>query len=799
MKLDILTRCLGGLLLLLATAASLPAQIIIYPPRPPEPWPPHRPPRPPREVPIWRDVELRELDVDARVRDQVAEVRLSQTFRNPNRRTMEAQYLFPVPEGSSIQDFVLLVDGQELAGELMDREKARGIYDEIVRRRRDPALLEWAGRGLLRTSVFPIPAGAERTVTLRYTMLLPKRDNRLELRLPLGLTGHGRQEAERLNVEVRMESASAIKTLYSPNDDVEIERDGDHRARARLKPRHGTPPDELRLIAGLAEGLVGATLLSTRPDGDRDGYFLLLASPAIESGRDKPLPKTVIFVLDQSGSMQGKKIEQARGALRFVLDNLRQGDAFNIVAYDDRIEAFRPELQRYSDETRREALRFVDNIRAGGSTNIDAALATALGMLPEDDARPAYVIFLTDGLPTAGEKNEGRIAERARAANRAGRHGEGRGKGRLFVFGVGFDVNARLLDRLSGGNGGVSEFVKPDEDIEAAVGRFYGRMTSPVLSDVRLKLRGADVNRLMPRDLPDLFRGDQMIVTGRYRDSGRTTIELRGRIGDREETFTFPADLAKPGRGIENAFVERLWATRRIGELIDRIDMEGRNEELVDELVALSKRYGILTPYTSFLAREDTELAAAGELRREAGTRLRMLESESGASGVAQRQFKANFSRAASASAAAATAAAEYDAMAPADAGFSGRMPMPSPPPQAPGSRLGRGGTGVDSRVGARGNGPGDGRIGSIDARETIRRIGARTFYRRAGEWIDAEAADRKDVQPIRVEAYSDAWFELSKRLGPARAGWLAFDEPVTLWFEGKAYRIEAEKRRIAE
>ena len=230
-------------------------------------------------------------------------------------------------------------------------------------------------------------------------------------------------------------------------------------------------------------------MLSYRPSDGDDGYFLLLASPEVKAPDARPQPKTVIFVLDRSGSMAGKKIEQARKALKSVLNNLRDDDLFNIVVYDDRVESFKPELERYSSRTREEAERFVDNIREGGSTNIDSALKTALGMI-HDDSRPSYVLFLTDGLPTAGETQELSIAENCRQANAR--------RARLFCFGVGFDVNARLLDRLSGGNSGTSEYVKPDEDIEAHVGRFYAKMTSPVLADLRVELAGIDVNRTYP-------------------------------------------------------------------------------------------------------------------------------------------------------------------------------------------------------------------------------------------------------------------------------------------------------------
>ena len=187
-----------------------------------------------------------------------------------------------------------------------------------------------------------------------------------------------------------------------------------------------------------------------------------------------------MFVIDRSGSMSGKKIEQVRAALKYVLNNLRQGDLFNIVAYDDQVEAFRPELQRFDEKTRKAALGFVEGLYAGGSTNIDAALRTALGQL-QDAKRPSYVIFLTDGLPTAGETNEMKIVANAKELNKV--------HARIFAFGVGYDVNSRLLDKLVRENFGQSEYVRPNEDIEDRVSKLYNRIESPVLTGVQLAVR----------------------------------------------------------------------------------------------------------------------------------------------------------------------------------------------------------------------------------------------------------------------------------------------------------------------
>jgi Ca-activated chloride channel family protein len=409
-------------------------------------------------VPVNRAYEIREITVDARVRDQVADVRVSQTFHNPGSNVIEAEYLFPLPDDSAVSDLVLMVDGQELPGRVLPKDEARRIYEEIVRTRRDPALLEYMGRGLFRANVFPIPPGADRKVTLRYTQICKKDRDVVEFIYPLATQKYSAKPIQRLALNVLIESKDPIKSVYCPSHGLAVSRTSERLAGVKLELRDVLPTDDFKMVYTLAEGSVGATVLSYRPNPNEDGYFLLLASPEVKPVDARPLPKTVLFVLDRSGSMAGKKLDQARNALQFVLDNLREDDTFNIIAYDDRVEAFKPELQRYSPSTRADAAKFVSNIREGGSTNINGALKAALAMIA-DDSRPGYVLFLTDGLPTASETNELRIAENARAANKY--------HARVFAFGVGFDVNARLLDRLSGGNGGTSEYVRPDEDLEA--------------------------------------------------------------------------------------------------------------------------------------------------------------------------------------------------------------------------------------------------------------------------------------------------------------------------------------------
>lgn len=724
-------------------------------------------------VPIAGAFEVREVSLDARLRDQVAEVQITQTFHNPGSFELESEYLFPLPDDAAVQNLVFLVDGRELPGRVLPKDEARRVYEEIVRRKRDPALLEYMGQGLIRTSVFPIPPHASRTVTMRYTRVC-KRDRELvEFTYPFGTQKFTRKPIERLSLLVRLDSKEAIKSIYCPSHEIEIKRDGDHEATAKLTLRDVVPTEDFRLYYALADGAVGASVLSYRPSEGEDGYVLVLASPEFPRDEGEKPAKTVVLVLDRSGSMTGQKIEQARNALRFVLNNLREGDTFNILAYDDRVESYKPELQRYDSESRKDAIKWVDNLYPGGSTNIDDAMRAALKML-SDRTRPSYVIHLSDGLPTAGDTNEASIAKHAKELNVAG--------ARIFSFGVGFDVNARLMDRLSGGNGGTSEYVKPDQDIEASVSRFFRKLTSPVLSELKIAFEGVDINRSYPRDVPDLFEGGQLVWVGRYRDThGReTTLTLEGKVKGETRKHTFPAQLAAAGEGHTHRFVETLWAVRRVGYLIDQIDLNGQNKELTDELVELSKKYGILTPYTSFLADEGVNLHAAGEQQVRAGLALERLSELNGISGVAQRDLKARYRNADRGNAVGrmmAGAEAEskqvyFDALRGAQSGAAGGFGAVTAPAANAVPILTEDLEGKASVI------------------ANARRVGDKTFFKRGERWVDSTVTPELESKAITIEQFSDGYFELARKQSADLNQYLTFEEPVTVNLAGQVYKI---------
>lgn len=722
----------------------------------------HRLPRPiprPQPEPPPASYKIESIEVDANLTGQVAKVQVSQTFVNTGSRQMEAYFVFPLPYDGAIDSLTLLVDGKEFAAKLLPADEARKLYEEIVRKNQDPALLEWLGTGVFKTSVFPLPPGAKRTVTLRYSQLCRKSAGLTDFLFPLATAKYTSAPLDKLRVRVAVSAAAPIKNVYSPSHAVNIERPSQEQAVVTIETKNEIPSSDFRLFYDTGKESVAASVVSYRPDKNDDGYFLLLASPDIKAADKKPQPKTVVFIVDRSGSMSGEKMEQARGALKFVLNNLRDGDLFNIIAYDSEITSFKPELQKFNDETRKAALGFVEGLYAGGSTDIHGALQRGLGML-QDSSRPNYVIFLTDGLPTAGVTGEAAIVEASEKANHV--------RARIFAFGVGYDVNSRLLDKLARTNFGQSEYVRPEEDIEASVSRLYNRIGTPVLTEVNVAFDveatsfAPTINRMYPKAPFDLFAGDQTVIVGRYHNTGKGKVMLFGAVDGKAQSFDFPAELVADSEDDTNSFVAKLWATRRVGELIDEIDLKGRNEELIKELVDLATKHGILTQYTSFLADENANPnAVADNLSRATGESLALEEAE-GQFGFRQRDAKGRYQ-----SAPAAGGRGGFGR------GFGGEAPSDGELQQAD---LAKNAYFYDAAS------------DRLNVAHNIRQIGRKTFFNRSNRWVDSDVTADEEKNARKIERFSKEYFDLVAKHGKHASQYLGIDEAVVVKLGNEVY-----------
>lgn len=596
-------------------------------------------------------VQMEKISADIRVVEQVATTRLTIKLLNKTKLRQEAEILLPVPNGVSVRDFSFEGPASEPTARLLPKEEAERIYREIVSRMKDPALLEFAGMNLLKSSVFPVEANGRQTVQLVYEQILRADGPRVDYVLP-------RSEALSYMVpweyKFTVSSKTPLTTLYSPSHPLKkIVRTRSAKKQSVLTTSvtdaGQLEPGALRVSYLRQEGELTASLMAY-PNAKKDGgYFLLLAGlpEQTEAQKRQSLKREITLVIDRSGSMRGEKFAQAREAALQIIGALQSGESFNVIAYNNEIEPFSEEPVEFEPASLKQAEQFLGSLAPVGGTNIYDALQMALGQEKTD--RLPIVLFLTDGLPTAGQTSETAIRDLVTEENPHSR--------RVFTFGVGADVNTPLLEALAADSRAKATFVLPGQNVEVAVGEVFRQLQGPVLAEPVLTVRSDKknkkdrVNEMLPGKLNDFFAGDQLVLLGKYKGNAPLTFNLRGNyLGKtRKFKFTFKLDNAST----RNSFVPRLWASRKIGTLVDAIRRLGANgssltslkaspdsevRELADQILQLTSEFGILTEYTAFLAQEGSEIANNEDNLKTAVTnfRYRALETRTGLASLNQ-------------------------------------------------------------------------------------------------------------------------------------------------------------------
>jgi Ca-activated chloride channel homolog len=698
-------------------------------------------------------LQITQVTVGVVIVEQVATTTMDIELRNDSGWRTEAELVVPVPDGAVVRSFAFQGPAAEPTARILPADEARRTYDAIVAKLRDPALLEFLGYNLIRSSVFPVEANGTQKARLTYEHVLPAEGDRIDYLLP-------RSEALDYDVPwtvtVRIESKRPITTLYSPTHALETVQRNENCVSARLAGDAPMDPGAFRLSYLLEHEGVTASLMAYPDPGEGGGYFLLLGGlPAslTEKQGEPGIKREVTLVLDRSGSMSGEKIEQVRKAALQIIAGLGEGEAFRIITYNDAIEAFHAEPVLKDAAHAQSAREYLGRITAQGGTNIHDALAAALRPAPLAGMLP-IVLFLTDGLPTVGQTSEVAIRDVALKANPHGR--------RIFTFGVGVDVNAPLLDKIAQETRATSTYVLPAEDVEVKVGQVFRRLTGPVLADARLELDSEGsaprVYDMVPAVIPDLFDGSQLIVLGKYVGSEPLHFRLSGNYRGQRRTFQYTFSLDHATR--KNAFVPRLWASRKIAVLVDAIRQLGANggpaahhdaavadprlKELVDEVVRLSSRFGILTEYTAFLAREGTDLSKRDEVLAEANRNFvaRAMNTRSGMGAVNQS----------------------------ANGGYM----------------MGQSQLNGSNRIW-------DENMNRV-AIANVQQINDLAFYQRNGRWVDSRLVHEENTaQPRRVIKFgSDEFLELARRLAREdRQGSIAFRGDVLMTVDGEPVLIQ--------
>lgn len=689
--------------------------------------------------PDWLKIEHHRVNVT--VENQIAHTEVSMQFSNEGEGLAEGTFVFPLPLGAAVDELIMYINDQPIEARILEADEARGIYDAIVRQYRDPALLEYVGTQAVQANVFPIPPGEIRRIELSYTQVLEADNGLLHYVYPLDVTRlTSRRPIEEMSISVSVEGNDAISSVYSPSHNIALSRaEDEHSFRVGFEQNFFVPDQDFSLYWGIASDTINVNLLTYRESAGEDGFFMLLVQPPLALPEDQIQPRDIIVVLDQSGSMDGAKWEQAQAAATYVLDNLNPRDRFNVILFSTGWRVFSNQLE--SRELAGDAIDWINGMFPEGGTDINGAMLTALDM--SDAERPTTILFLTDGLPTEGESDPQAIISNIEAAARS--------NVRVFAFGVGDDVDTFLLDSITQELRGVSSYVRPTERVDEEVQSLYNKIGAPALTDVELNISGVTIESLYPTaPLPDLFAGTQLTVVGRYRGSASDIdVTLSGSVNGERQTFIYDGMTFREQAGGE-PFIARLWATRRIGELLNSIRLNGENQELIDSIINLSVRYGIITPYTSFLIEEDDILSqtgrdqAAANFAEEAQT---LSSARSGANAVG--------------------AADAFGGMAQAEA--------PAAPLALPtSSSMEYDGTAEDT-----------------PAQSPIQTVGDKTFLLQNGVWTDT-TFEPDTMETQQVTFLSDAYFALLDST-PALGEYFALGERVIVVLDGVAYEVVSE------
>jgi Ca-activated chloride channel homolog len=566
---------------------------------PPPHHPPHHPPpriRPPRPAPVpTYPIELSHTKIEGKIKDQIATTHVDQEFYNPNSRQLEGTFLFPVPKGAQIDKFTMEINGKQVEAELLAADKARGIYEDIVRKLKDPALLEFAGRDLFKVRIFPIEPHSRKRITLSYSQLLKSDSGLVSYVVPFNTEKFCAKPVKDVSLKIELETKQPLKSVYSPSHKVEVKRKEGNRATIGFESNDVRPDTDFQLLYDTDKSDIGLQLLTFKESGE-EGYFVLLASPGSEVRGMKVMAKDVVFVLDTSGSMAGAKLEQAKKALLFCVENLNKVDRFDVLRFATEVEPLFDKLTDAESDSVSRAKKWIEELKPIGGTAINDALAKALANRPEKSDRPYVVVFLTDGRPTVGVTDEGQIRSNVTKKNEDNT--------RIFCFGIGTDVNTHLLDSIAEDTRAFSQYVLPEEDIEVKVSSFFTKIKEPVLASPKLVFPDSvRVTKVYPATLPDVFKGEQLVVAGRYSGKSSGAIRLQGTVNGETKSYSYDGEFEE--KSSDHEFIPRLWATRRVGYLLDEIRLRGESKELKDEVSELARKYNIVTPYTAYLIMED--------------------------------------------------------------------------------------------------------------------------------------------------------------------------------------------------
>lgn len=540
-------------------------------------------------------LEIEEQAVEVTINNGIAVTTVTQVFRNLENRQVEALYTFPVPKGASVANFSMWIDGKEMIGEVVEKERARQIYDSYKQVRRDPGLLEQTSYKTFEMRIFPIAPRAEQRVQIAYYQELDFDNDWATYVYPLATTTRAAIDSRtrgRFALNLSVASEVPIVTLESPSHGGEfaVAKHTKHHVQASLEATGGDLNRDVVLAYQLDRPRTGIDVIASMEPGE-DGYFLMTLTSGDELGERTGGGMDYVFVLDISGSMDDDgKLNLSRSSLDAFIRALGEEDRFDVVTFNVAANNLFRELRPADDFAQERAREFLRQQEARGGTFLEPAIRAAY--LYKDPDRALNVVILSDGMT---EQRERKTLLRL--------IGERPSNTRVFAIGVGNEVNRPLLEQLAGDAGGLAAFISRGDDFERQARAFRRKLLRPAATNLEVDVEGGELYDVEPRQLPNLYHGAPVRLYGRYREPGPVALTIRGDLGGRTFERTLHIDL--PGDEADNPEIERMWAWHRVQRLLKDADREGSRQGVVDEIVRLGEGYSIVTEYTSFLVLEN--------------------------------------------------------------------------------------------------------------------------------------------------------------------------------------------------
>lgn len=570
---------------------------------------------------------LKHTDVQADISGYVARVTVKQTFQNPFKDKIEAVYTFPLSENGAVDEMVMKIGGRTIKGSIKKREEAREIYDQARANGQAASLLDQERTNIFTQSVANIEPGKEIEITIKYVETLPYEAGKYSFVFPtvvgprfnpgssIGKSGTGRAEdttmvpdaskitppvapqGERaghdISINVHLNAGMAISQLASKLHQVDVSNKGTTEANIALVDKATIPNKDFVLSWNVAQDSLKSGILTYKDPKDAAGYFTLMMVPPKRVTPAQVAPKEMIFVIDCSGSQSGLPLDKAKETMRYILEHMNANDTFQVLAFNSNTQLSSPKPLPNTAENKKKALQFINSLEANGGTWMAPAVE-AVCSAPQDEHRLRIVTFMTDGYVGNDYEILGMIKKY-------------RGKSRWFSFGTGNSVNRTLIDGMAKEGGGEAEYVLLNSSAEEVGHKFYDRISSPVLTDVELKIDGVPTKEVYPREISDVWAEKPLYFKGKYLKSGAASITISGFAGGKP--YHEKLNVNFPESNTANEGIASMWARAKVDRLMSE-DWFGAqsgkpNKELKDEIVATALEHHIMTQYTSFVAVDD--------------------------------------------------------------------------------------------------------------------------------------------------------------------------------------------------